>query len=294
MKASAGDEYDSDFFLNEEYDEAGAAGDEEAADTSNALIIDKILGRKFYPNADGEVVPWFLIKWRGRSYLHCSWEKQTDIEIVDPNCKNKLKRFFSLGLPPHLLGTVPVDAPDAKDGAEKIVPDEEAEIEYFHPDLVDVHRVIACETAKNAHATAKSEEAIRETAGSLEDPTEEDDIMYFVKWKGLPYDDCSWERFIDIKFASKEIWDFWQLQKPPRDITGGKLNPGIHDYTKFNTSPVFGEATADSDDDSIGSVSLTGLRLRDYQLEGLNWLLWNWWHKRSCILADEMGLGKPQ
>jgi SNF2 family DNA or RNA helicase len=30
-----------------------------------------------------------------------------------------------------------------------------------------------------------------------------------------------------------------------------------------------------------------GLRLRDYQLEGVNW-----WNRRSCILADEMGLGK--
>lgn len=35
-----------------------------------------------------------------------------------------------------------------------------------------------------------------------------------------------------------------------------------------------------------------GLRLREYQLEGVNWLLWNWWHKRPCVLADEMGLGK--
>ena len=35
-----------------------------------------------------------------------------------------------------------------------------------------------------------------------------------------------------------------------------------------------------------------GLRLRDYQLEGVNWLSWNWWNRRSCILADEMGLGK--
>jgi SNF2 family DNA or RNA helicase len=28
------------------------------------------------------------------------------------------------------------------------------------------------------------------------------------------------------------------------------------------------------------------------QLEGVNWLLWNWWNHRSSILADEMGLGK--
>ncbi|KAG5186809.1 SNF2 family N-terminal domain-containing protein [Tribonema minus] len=41
-----------------------------------------------------------------------------------------------------------------------------------------------------------------------------------------------------------------------------------------------------------GGEEPTGLRLREYQLEGVNWLLWNWWHKRPSILADEMGLGK--
>ena len=36
----------------------------------------------------------------------------------------------------------------------------------------------------------------------------------------------------------------------------------------------------------------TSLRLRSYQLEGVNWLLFNWFQRRSSILADEMGLGK--
>ena len=35
-----------------------------------------------------------------------------------------------------------------------------------------------------------------------------------------------------------------------------------------------------------------GGKLRDYQIEGLNWLLKCWYSKRSSILADEMGLGK--
>ncbi|KAK7827751.1 hypothetical protein U0070_019575, partial [Myodes glareolus] len=33
-------------------------------------------------------------------------------------------------------------------------------------------------------------------------------------------------------------------------------------------------------------------RLREYQLEGMNWLLFNWYNRKNCILADEMGLGK--
>ena len=33
-------------------------------------------------------------------------------------------------------------------------------------------------------------------------------------------------------------------------------------------------------------------KLRSYQVDGANWLIWNWREKRNCMLADEMGLGK--
>ena len=35
-----------------------------------------------------------------------------------------------------------------------------------------------------------------------------------------------------------------------------------------------------------------GLRLRKYQVHGVNWMLKNWYSQRGGILADEMGLGK--
>jgi chromodomain-helicase-DNA-binding protein 1 len=37
---------------------------------------------------------------------------------------------------------------------------------------------------------------------------------------------------------------------------------------------------------------LKGGELRDYQLEGLNWLVYSWCNNTNVILADEMGLGK--
>lgn len=40
-------------------------------------------------------------------------------------------------------------------------------------------------------------------------------------------------------------------------------------------------------------VACTGkLKLRDYQLDGLNWMVYSWSQDRNVILADEMGLGK--
>ena len=32
-----------------------------------------------------------------------------------------------------------------------------------------------------------------------------------------------------------------------------------------------------------------GNRLRDYQIDGVNWLSSTWYKQHSCILADEMG-----
>uniref|UniRef100_A0A0K0CX90 Helicase ATP-binding domain-containing protein n=1 Tax=Angiostrongylus cantonensis TaxID=6313 RepID=A0A0K0CX90_ANGCA len=35
-----------------------------------------------------------------------------------------------------------------------------------------------------------------------------------------------------------------------------------------------------------------GNTLREYQFEGVDWLLYCYYNERNCILADEMGLGK--
>ncbi len=39
-------------------------------------------------------------------------------------------------------------------------------------------------------------------------------------------------------------------------------------------------------------ASYNGNKLRDYQVEGVRWMLACWYRRRGCILADEMGLGK--
>jgi len=39
-------------------------------------------------------------------------------------------------------------------------------------------------------------------------------------------------------------------------------------------------------------TALSGGKLMDYQMEGMNWLLYNFHQKKNVILADEMGLGK--
>ena len=155
-------------------------------------------------------------------------------------------------------------------------------------------------------AASETEKGAAEEVEKEWDP--EDNVRYIVRWKGLQLTDATWEYWIDIKHDFvDEVEDFWLRQKAPSPTEVKDLmkesHPHPRSFKKLKESPVFGvsnverpiakmdggnEEDKESSDDDEGSE----LRLRGYQLEGVNWLLWNWYNRRSCILADEMGLGK--
>ena len=99
-----------------------------------------------------------------------------------------------------------------------------------------------------------------------------------------------------------EAEDFWIRQKPPDDMACSKhiqAHPHMQYFKKIQESPVYGPSKHKRlVAKSVSGPSLPkededeptnpGFRLRSYQLEGVNWLLFNWWNQRSCILADGM------
>lgn len=300
-----------------------------------------------------------LVKWRGRSHMHCSWERAADIERLDPStnnsAKNKVRKFYQTqeiryGLDWKKLledelntaasiqthgnnngsssAVVGVDggansmspAPAANDVAD--VSDE-----YFSPQCLEVERILACdenETDMTVFAKQRSlnmSEEFEELSKkeeqqqplhdcgtfNMNDRAEiwdsEDGVRYVVKWKGLPYVDMTWEYWWDIKrSAVDEVEDFWYRQQAPdvemMRLAANRPHPQMKDFKKLQESPSYGVSKKPrphlGGDNVVGdgvNESDPGFRLRSYQLEGLNWLLFNWWNRRSCILADEMGLG---
>uniref|UniRef100_A0A671LC50 Chromodomain-helicase-DNA-binding protein 8 n=1 Tax=Sinocyclocheilus anshuiensis TaxID=1608454 RepID=A0A671LC50_9TELE len=91
-------------------------------------------------------------------------------------------------------------------------------------------------------------------------------VYYLVKWCSLPYEDATWELKEDVDEAKVE--EFRKIESRP-----ARLNRTVRYWH------------------SIFTLS-NGNQLREYQLEGVNWLLFNWYNRQNCILADEMGLGK--
>ncbi|XP_073283434.1 protein CHROMATIN REMODELING 4-like isoform X2 [Primulina huaijiensis] len=107
----------------------------------------------------------------------------------------------------------------------------------------------------------------------------------YVKWKGLPYDECTWERIDEPAIAkSFHLVDrFLRFEPQTLENESAKLN-SARDKNDFPPSDVINLTEQPKE--------LVGGSLFPHQLEALNWLRKSWHKSRNVILADEMGLGK--
>uniref|UniRef100_A0A8C3SW89 Chromodomain helicase DNA binding protein 6 n=1 Tax=Chelydra serpentina TaxID=8475 RepID=A0A8C3SW89_CHESE len=125
--------------------------------------------------------------------------------------------------------------------------------DLFNPDYVEVDRIL-------------------EVAHTKDSDTGEEVTHYLVKWCSLPYEESTWELEEDVDPG--KIKEFESLQIPP-EIKHVE-RPASEFWQKLEKSREYKNSN----------------QLREYQLEGMNWLLFNWYNRKNCILADEMGLGK--
>jgi chromodomain-helicase-DNA-binding protein 1 len=93
----------------------------------------------------------------------------------------------------------------------------------------------------------------------------------------LAYVDCTWEFASDLVYAQAQIERYLERREVDRRIDVQVWDSRRHrKWRRMQHQPLW----------------LSGGELRDYQLEGLNWLNYIWTRRTNGILADEMGLGK--
>jgi chromodomain-helicase-DNA-binding protein 7 len=98
---------------------------------------------------------------------------------------------------------------------------------------------------------------------------------YLVKWRALSYEDSTWE--LEEHLDPEKIKHFERFKDPPPKSKWRPVKrPKPEEWVRKEVSPIY----------------KNGNTLREYQLEGINWLSFCWHQGRNCILADEMGLGK--
>uniref|UniRef100_A0A7N8Y0V2 Chromodomain helicase DNA binding protein 2 n=1 Tax=Mastacembelus armatus TaxID=205130 RepID=A0A7N8Y0V2_9TELE len=268
------DQHDFETDSDDLIEMTGDAGEEQQDDDSETIekVMDTRIGKKgavgasttvyaieengdpcegFDPDKD-EGETQYLIKWKGWSYIHNTWESMDSLTQQKVKGLKKLDNYKkkSEELNSWLRKASPEDV-EFHNCQLELTADLNKQFQI-------VERVIA-----HSHKTASSNEP-----------------EYLCKWMGLPYSECSWEDGALVRKKFQHCIDSFMNRNsnktvPSKDCKVLKQRPR---FVALKKQPSY-----------IGDENL---ELRDYQLDGLNWLAHSWCRCNSVILADEMGLGK--
>ncbi|XP_052863952.1 chromodomain-helicase-DNA-binding protein 1 [Anopheles cruzii] len=282
-KEASGDEAtDSDDLLevDQEAEEAAAAA---AAEEEKAETIERIIGRRrgrkgatgalttVYaieehgdPNlaaaeggdhrSPGQMEEQYLIKWTGWSYLHSTWESEETLKEQKVKGMKKLENYLK----------------------------REEALQHWRqyqagPEDIDYYE---CQQELQQDLL-KSHYNVERIIAQADKAEGGEGTDYLCKWESLPYSDSTWEdaSLLRKKWQPKVV-EFHEREEsrrtPSKHCKAIRYRPN---FRHLKTQPEY-----------LGEDR--GLKLRDYQMDGLNWLILTWCKENSVILADEMGLGK--
>ncbi|CAD5210016.1 unnamed protein product [Bursaphelenchus xylophilus] len=216
------------------------------------------------PNANADEIPFeerelqFLIKWQGWSHWHNTWESPKSLAASGAKGSKKLDNYIKK------MQEVELWKRHADKEYIEVYDCEQEMNDELYEQYKVVERIIGHQVSRD-----KGNEGERQ-------------YEYFVKWSCLSYADCTWEdeNLIKKNYGVK-IEEYMRRMEATTVPHKGQTYRKRPKFQKLETMPEY-----------LNHKNNSEMELRDYQLQGLNWLLHAWSKGNSCILADEMGLGK--
>ncbi|KAJ6646547.1 Chromodomain-helicase-DNA-binding protein 1 [Pseudolycoriella hygida] len=270
-EASEDEKTDSEDLIDVDFDETAAAAE---AETDKSETIERIVARRIgkkgctgnqttiyevEENGDqNEIIDGndekeeqYLIKWKGWSYIHNTWESEASLKEQKVKGLKKLENYV------------------------KRENDVELWKQYASPEDIEYYE---CQYELQQDLL-KSYNNIDRIIAQMN--KQDGNVDYLCKWESLPYADATWE---DVSLVQRK-WSDKIAEFDNRETS--KKTPSKH-CKVLRSRPRFHHLKEQPD--YMGADR--GLTLRDYQMDGLNWLILTWCKDNSVILADEMGLGK--
>ncbi|KAK6463186.1 transcriptional regulator [Scheffersomyces coipomensis] len=232
---------------------------QQANEPENERGVDLVMDHKLNEDnaeqtGDAKLDYLFKIKWSDASHLHNTWEKWSILKDFKGfrKVENYIKQFI---LSDQEIRNDPLTTREdieAMDIERERKRDEQEE-------YCQVERIVESERIETDNGESK--------------------LQYFVKWRRLYYDECSWEDGEEIARISPE-----QVSKYQQRLKS-KILPNLSANYPMSQRPRFEKLVKQP-------VFIKNGELRDFQLTGLNWMAFLWSRNENGILADEMGLGK--
>lgn len=242
------DEANGDYYY---YQQAVEAEDERGID----IVMDHKINNEVTELTDEPKLDYlFKIKWSDASHLHNTWEPWSTLKNFKGfrKVENYIKQFIIMDQAIRNDPLTTKEDIEAMDIERERRRDEQEE-------YTQVERIVDSDRVEDENGDSK--------------------LQYYVKWKRLYYDECSWEDAEQIaERAPDQVSRYQQRLK-------SKILPNLSANYPQSQRPRFEKL-------SKQPLFIKNGELRDFQLTGLNWMAFLWSRNENGILADEMGLGK--
>ena len=248
--------------------------------------LEKILAHRFCKESK---VHEYLVKWRGYSYIHVEWKSAEDLQRLDAKAPAKVQKYT------QALESWPEEEAEVEGDSE--VKSAEDGAASFNPEFTNIDHVLA----EYVHESTEFGKmpfpnyAFEDTGelNSSRSGQKWKHRYYLIKWCLLGYQDITWEpacAFTPAMLDAK-LQRFRQFNQQPTAAEKKKFAPVgtslVHTLAGDSQTCNFRRMEKSHE---YGADKFT---LREYQIEGVNWLLWNWCRGQAgSLLGDEMGLGK--
>ncbi|CAG4978576.1 unnamed protein product [Parnassius apollo] len=207
------------------------------------------------PEDEESTEPQYLIKWKGWSHIHNTWESEKSLNEQKVKGLKKLENYIK-------------KEAELSWWRQRAGPED---IDYFECQSELQQELV--KTYNNVERIIAEQSRELEGGGTARE--------YFCKWESLPYADATWE---DSALIEKR----WPVQVEHfKHREAAKTTPSRH-CPVLRRRPKFHQIKEQPEYMGKDKTYI----LRDYQMDGLNWLIHSWCKDNSVILADEMGLGK--
>ncbi|KAJ3396189.1 hypothetical protein HDU92_003861 [Lobulomyces angularis] len=238
----------------------------------------------------------YFVKFKNLSHLHNKWVPEFWLQNIK-NGHSIIVRFKKMVLQEleeaklfHFTGK-----------KHSVWPKSEADA--VDQDWITVEKILDVDYIEGAYISTNTKKLQSEKDNSrdfLEEPDDDEleippvvDIdRVLVKWIGLPYESSTWEDFPveedDVLYDEKEI----KIRSFFRNSLNLKYNTYVKSTVLAHKVPN-GKKIKNFTEFKKQPYTLSGGTLKDYQLAGFNWLLYQWHKDIPSILADDMGLVAP-
>lgn len=245
----------------------------------------------------------FFVKWKERSYWHCSWVSELQMTVFHKSMVKIYCDRNDMNHPPpfdegyevtpkteeakETEGTEPTAATGMRRRRNRYSHNDAVLVENYlrygiRPDWLQIHRVLNHRKQRGKY-------------------------HYTIKWRELGYEEVSVEVEpehcpFDIPDYEKKVRDYWDLRTLVEEETKAEKKKSDKEEKRKSKGEKNGEKEKKKKDkkwvdpkkkwEKQPEYIPEPLELHPYQMEGINWLRYSWANKTETILADEMGLGK--